>query len=189
MVLRSMICAGQSSSSTPKSFNHLFMDLALCTGVQSWWNRKSSTMSWYAEALKLPFTWSKGPRPTTEKQPHAIIPPPPNFRVGQMQSGRLHSPGILQNQTQTTKQSFHCSRVQWCCATHHFIWRLALYLMMWGLHANARSWKPIPRSSHYTVFVVILMPVEVRISVCQLLQWPCSLTRWSSASRLSCCCS
>ena len=33
-------CAGQSSSSTPNSLIHIFMDLALCTGAQSCWNRK-----------------------------------------------------------------------------------------------------------------------------------------------------
>uniref|UniRef100_A0A3P8W8X0 Eukaryotic translation initiation factor 4E binding protein 1 n=1 Tax=Cynoglossus semilaevis TaxID=244447 RepID=A0A3P8W8X0_CYNSE len=30
------LCAGQSSSSTPDSVIHVFMDLALCTGAQSW---------------------------------------------------------------------------------------------------------------------------------------------------------
>jgi len=35
MGLRSGLCAGQSSSSTPNSSNHVFMDLALCTGAQS----------------------------------------------------------------------------------------------------------------------------------------------------------
>uniref|UniRef100_A0A667X151 Doublecortin domain-containing protein n=1 Tax=Myripristis murdjan TaxID=586833 RepID=A0A667X151_9TELE len=38
--LRSGLCAGQSSSSTPNSLIHVFMDLALCTGAQSCWNRK-----------------------------------------------------------------------------------------------------------------------------------------------------
>ena len=33
-------CAGQSSSSTPNWLIHVFMDLALCTGAQSCWNRK-----------------------------------------------------------------------------------------------------------------------------------------------------
>jgi len=32
--------AGQSSSSTLNSLNHVFMDLASCTGAQSCWNRK-----------------------------------------------------------------------------------------------------------------------------------------------------
>ena len=31
--LRSGLCAGQSSSSTPNSLIHVFMDLALCTGA------------------------------------------------------------------------------------------------------------------------------------------------------------
>ena len=102
MGLRSGLCAGQSSSSTPNSSNYVFIVLALCTGAQSCWNRKGpspncchkvgsialSKMSWYAEALRLPFTGDKGPSPNPEKQPHTIIPPPPNFTVGTMQSGR-----------------------------------------------------------------------------------------------------
>jgi len=36
-------------------------------------------MSWYAEALRVPFTGTKGSSPTPEKQPYTIIPPPPNF--------------------------------------------------------------------------------------------------------------
>ncbi|XP_073699838.1 Fc receptor-like protein 5 [Garra rufa] len=62
------LCAGQSSSSTPDSVIHVFMDLALCAGAQSCWKRKGpapnrshkvgsmelSKMSWFAEAY--PFT-------------------------------------------------------------------------------------------------------------------------------------
>ncbi|KAK3549116.1 hypothetical protein QTP70_032576 [Hemibagrus guttatus] len=82
MGLRSGLCAGQSSSSTPNSLIHVFMDLALVTGVQSCWNRKGSSpncnhkvgsmklskMSWYAEALRVPFNGTKGPSPTPETQ-------------------------------------------------------------------------------------------------------------------------
>jgi len=61
--LRSGLCAGQSSSSTPNSIIHVFMDLTLCTGAQSCWkgpspncshkvgSMKLSKTSWYAEAL------------------------------------------------------------------------------------------------------------------------------------------
>ena len=86
--LRSGLCAGQSSSSTPNSSIHVFMDLALCTGAHSCWNRKGrspncshkvgsmelSNISWYAEAFRVPFTGTKGPSPAPEKQPHTIIP-------------------------------------------------------------------------------------------------------------------
>ena len=86
--LRSGLCAGQSSSSTPNSLIHVFMDLALCTGAQSCWNRKGpspncshkvgsmelSNISWYAEAFRVPFTGTKGPSPAPEEQPHTIIP-------------------------------------------------------------------------------------------------------------------
>ena len=94
--LRSGLCAGQSSSSTPNSLIHVLMDLALCTGAQSCWNRKGpspncfhevgsmklSKISWYAEAFRVPFTGTKGPCPAPEKQPYTIIPPPPIFTLG-----------------------------------------------------------------------------------------------------------
>ena len=154
--LRSGLCAGQSSSSTPNLLIHVFMDLALCTGAQSCWNRKRpspncshkvgsmklSKMSWYAEALRVPFTGTKGPSPTPEKQPHTIIPPPPNFTLGTMQSGKYRSPGNRQTQIrpldcQTEKRDsslqrtrLHCSRVQWRRALHHCIQRFALHLVV-----------------------------------------------------------
>ena len=40
MGLRLGLCAGQSSSSTSISTNNFFMDLALCTGTLSCWNKK-----------------------------------------------------------------------------------------------------------------------------------------------------
>jgi hypothetical protein len=83
MGLRSGLGAGQSSSFTPISTNHFCMDLALFTGVLSFWNRKgpslncchkvgtteSSRMSLYDVALRFPFTGNKGPSPNHEKQP------------------------------------------------------------------------------------------------------------------------
>ena len=74
--LRSGLCAGQPSSFTPNSLIHVFMDLALCTGAQSCWNRKGpspncsskvgsmelSNISWYAEAFIAPFSETKEPR-------------------------------------------------------------------------------------------------------------------------------
>ena len=73
--LRSGLCAGQSSSSTPNPLIHVFMHLALCTDAQSCWNwkgpspncshkvgsRELSNISWCAEAFRVPFTVSKGP--------------------------------------------------------------------------------------------------------------------------------
>ena len=72
--LRSGCCAGQSSSSTPTLRNDFSMDLALCTGALSCWNRKQpssnccqkvgstelSRMSLYPVALRFPFTGTKG---------------------------------------------------------------------------------------------------------------------------------
>ena len=59
------------------------MDLALCTGAQSCWNRKGpspncshkvgsmelSNISWYAGAFRVSFTGTKGPSPAPKKQP------------------------------------------------------------------------------------------------------------------------
>jgi hypothetical protein len=110
MGLRSGLYAGQSSSSTLISTNNFCMDLALCTGALSCWNRKgpspncyhkvgcteSSRMSWNVVVLRFPFTGTKGPRLNHEKQPQTIIPPPPNITVGTMQLGLWRSPGIHQ---------------------------------------------------------------------------------------------
>ena len=74
-------CTGPSSSSTPNSLIHVFMDFALCTGAQSCWNRKGpspncshkvgsmklSKMSWYGETLRVLFTGTKGPKPNPWK--------------------------------------------------------------------------------------------------------------------------
>ncbi len=71
----------KSSSFPPNSSNHVFMDLAYCTGAQSCWNIKGtfpncfckaasialSKIYWNGEALRLPFTGSKEPSPTHEK--------------------------------------------------------------------------------------------------------------------------
>lgn len=57
--------------------NHTFIVMALCTGAQSYFNRslglpqtvpakfkvEMSKMSWYAEALGIPFTGTEGPNP------------------------------------------------------------------------------------------------------------------------------
>ena len=80
----------------------VFMDLDLCTGALSCWNRKGpspncfhkvgcmklSKISWYAETFRVPLTGTKGPSPAPEKQPPTIIPPPPNFTLGTMQSDK-----------------------------------------------------------------------------------------------------
>ena len=100
--LTSGLYASQSSASTPNSVIHVFMGLA-----SSYWNRKRpspncsykvrsmelSSISWYAEAFRVPFTGIKGPSPAPEKQPHTIIHPPPNFTPGTMQSDKYCSPG------------------------------------------------------------------------------------------------
>ena len=49
---------------------------------------ESSRISLYTVALRFPFTATKGPSLNHEQQPRTIIPPPPNFTVGTMHSGR-----------------------------------------------------------------------------------------------------
>ena len=137
--LRSGLCASQSSSYTPNALIHVFMDLALCTGAQSCWNRKGlspnccykvgsmdlSNISW--DAVRVPFTETKGPSPAPQKQPHTIILPPPNFTLGTMQSDKYPSSGNHQTQTVSTalessggvlyttaSDALHCTC--WCMA-------------------------------------------------------------------------
>ena len=134
---------------------YVFMDLALCTGVQSCWNRrfhkvgsmKLSKISWYAE---VPFTGSKGPSLAPEKQPHTIIPPPLNFTLGTMQSDKYRSPSNRQTQTclsgcQMEKCDSSLQRTSLPCSSplHHCIRWFAFHLVMYGLDAAARPWKPI----------------------------------------------
>lgn len=45
---------------------------------------------------------------------------------------------------------FHCSRIQWQRALHHFVRCLALNLVMRGLHTAAQPWKPIAWSSRHS---------------------------------------
>jgi len=75
---------------------------------------KLTNLSWYSEALRVPFTGIKGPSPTSpsEKQPHTIIPPPPNFTLGTMKSGSYRFPGNRQTQT-------HPSDCQICHSRDH----------------------------------------------------------------------
>ena len=114
-----------------------------------------SRMSLHAVALRFPFTGTKGLSPNHEKQPQTIIPHPPNFTVGTMHWGRYHSPGICQTQIRLSdcqmvkrdlslqRTHFHCSRVQWRRALHQCSRRLALCMVILGLCAAARPWKPI----------------------------------------------
>ena len=188
--LRSGLCASQSSFSIPNSLFHVFMDLALCTGAQSCWNRKEpshkcfhkvgsmklSKISWLC-SFRVPLTGTKGPSPAPEQQPHTIIPPSPKFTFGTMQSDKYRCPGNRQTQTRPSdcqmekhdsslqRTRLHCSRVQWRRALHHYIRRCALHVVMDGLDAAARPWKPIPWSSLHTVLGLIWRPHEVWRSV------------------------
>ncbi len=81
MGLRSGLCAGQSSSSTPNSSNHVFRDLVCAMGHSHAGIEKRlpqfvpaklealSEISCYADALRFLFTGIKGTSLTLEKQP------------------------------------------------------------------------------------------------------------------------
>ena len=155
----------------------------------------------YAEAFRVPFTGNKGPSPVPEKHPHTTIPPPPNFTLGTMQSGKYRNPGNCQTQTRPSdwqmekydssiqRTHLHCSRVQRRQASNHCIRCFALHLLMYGLDAAARPWKPIPWSSLRTVLELIWRPNEVWRSVvidsaeswqplrttCLSIHWSCSV--------------
>lgn len=104
MQLRSGLCVSQWSSSKPVSFNHVFMDLALCIGVQTCCNRKGpfsklhnivqNVLETCAEALRFPIIGNKAPSPTLERQPHTH--PSSTFSP----SGELHT---------TLSSSWHCT--------------------------------------------------------------------------------
>ncbi len=70
----------------------------------------------------------------------------------------------------TPQKTFPLLQSPVVAALHHSIWRLALYLMMWGLHTAAQPLKLIPWSSRYTFFVWILMAGDV---------WKSSATVWN----------
>ena len=118
-----------------------------CHKVES---TESSTMSLCAVVLRFPFTGTKGPSPNHERQHLTIIPPPPNFIVGTMHSGRLCSSGIRQTQIHLSdcqmvkrdsslqRMRFHCSRVQWWRALRHSSRHLALCMVILGLCVAAR---------------------------------------------------
>ena len=137
--LRSGLCTAQSRSSTPNSLIHVFMDLALCTGAHSCWNRKGpslnyshkvgsmelSNISWCAEAFSIPFTGTKGPSPAPEEQPHTSSG---NCQTQIRPSGCQ----IEKRDSSLQKTCLHCSRVQWRRALHHCIQHFALHLLMYG---------------------------------------------------------
>lgn len=87
---RTGLCAGQSSSPdchpcfSGPCFEHwgtvILQEEGACYKLfpQGWEHR--------FEAFNFPFPGTKGPITTPEKQPHTLIPPPPNFTLGKMQS-------------------------------------------------------------------------------------------------------
>ncbi|KAI4881358.1 hypothetical protein NFI96_005816 [Prochilodus magdalenae] len=117
---------------------------------------KWSRVSWSAEALRVPFTGTKGRSLTPEQQPpHTIIPPPPNLTLGTVQSDKYRSPGNHQTQTPPSDCQMeivighsreHASTALESSggALHHRIPRFALSLVMQGLDAAAQPWQPIP---------------------------------------------
>jgi hypothetical protein len=70
---------------------------------------------------------------------------------------------------------FHCSRVQWWRALHHSSRRLALGMVILGLCAAARPWKPISWSSWRIVIVLTLLLKVVWNSVVNVaaILWSC----------------
>lgn len=109
-------------------------------------------MLWYSEWFKVPFTETKGPSPTPEKQSHTTIPPSPKFTLSTTQSERYRSPGKLQTQTRPSDcQMEKCDSSLQSVSTDGAV----LYTTASdALHCTCRCmawiqlpWKPIPWSS------------------------------------------
>ena len=108
------------------------------------WSTESSRMSLYAVVLIFPFIGTKGPSPNHEKQPQTIIPPPPTSVLGIRQTQiSLLDCQMVKRDSSLQRKRFHCSRVQWWRALHHSSRRLALHMLILGLCAAARPWKPL----------------------------------------------
>ncbi|CAI9534679.1 unnamed protein product, partial [Staurois parvus] len=90
--------------------------------------------------LRVPFTGTKGPSSTTEKQPNTIIPPPPYSAQCSQASTILLATAKPRHVHRIARQKsviwslqrtcLHCSRVQWRRALHYGIQRFALHLVM-----------------------------------------------------------
>ena len=72
---------------------------------------------------------------------------------------------IVKCDSSLQRTHFYCSRVQWRQALHHSSQCLALRMVILGLCAAARRWKPILWSSWLTVLVLTLFPEAVWNSV------------------------
>jgi hypothetical protein len=72
---------------------------------------------------------------------------------------------MVKRDSSLQRKCFHCSRVQWRWALYHSSRRFTLHMLILGLCAAARPWKPISRSSRWTVIVLTLLPEAVWNSV------------------------
>ncbi|KAJ8894505.1 hypothetical protein PR048_007159 [Dryococelus australis] len=107
-----------------------------------------------ASVFILPQTNTSGPTPKAVEQPHTITPPPPNFLVGTIHSGRSRSPGRRHTHTHPSDRNnvnldlslhrtdFHCSCVQLRWSKHHLSQRALLLVVIWDLCAAALSKHP-----------------------------------------------
>ena len=170
MALRSGLCARQSSSSTPILTKHFCMDLALCTGALSCWNRKGpspncchnvgstewSRMSLNAVVLRFTFTGTKEPEPWKTAPDHYSSSTKLyswHYALGQV-AFSWHPPnpdssvGLpdLKAWFITPENDFPM-RVQCPGALHQYSWHLALCVVILCLCVAARQWKPISWSS------------------------------------------
>ena len=66
------------------------------------------------------------------------------------------------------RKPFHCSRVQWRRALHHSGQHLAMHMVILGLCAAARPWKPISWSSLFLSAVRFSTRRSRSVSLCVL---------------------
>lgn len=81
--LRSGLCAGQSSPSTPNLPLYVLKELSFLWLFPQSWAMLLSKMSWNAEVLCVPFPGIKVPNPIPGRQLHTIIPSVPTLLLTQ----------------------------------------------------------------------------------------------------------
>ncbi|KAJ8880695.1 hypothetical protein PR048_017165 [Dryococelus australis] len=108
---------------------------------------QSANIVFGPSVFMLPRTNTSGPTPKAVKQPHTINPPPPNFLVGTIHSGRSCSPGRRHTHTRPSDRNnvnldsslhrtdFHCYSVQLRRSKHHVSRRALLLVVIWDLSA------------------------------------------------------
>jgi hypothetical protein len=133
---------------------------------------------WNAIAWRFQFTGTTGPSTNHEKQPqtklfllHQNVQLPLCICAGWVLLASSKPRFVLRNHIRVKCDSslqrmcFHCSIVHWWRALHHSSRGLALRMVILGLCAATRPWKPISWSSWWTVLVLTLLRGNLELIV------------------------